>query len=204
MPQQKTLSSINTPHRTPAALASRALRNNATGMLSVSVQPPSFVSVPLARGARILNFLDRGTQLMKKARIATVSLPSLVKSPEKASKWVPWGTAICLGHGLKGGTVKRFVSILTVGILVQSAAIGGTVAISGSGTWNANTLVTDVSAPNATWSFSFDVSSPVADTTPEPVTNASYLLNGTPVVSETLTTVTFYDSGLNAIPFNGA
>jgi len=38
---------------------------------------------------------------MKKARIATVSLPSLVKSPEKASKWVPWGTAICLGHGLK-------------------------------------------------------------------------------------------------------
>jgi hypothetical protein len=92
--------------------------------------------------------------------------------------------------------VKRFVSILTVGILVQSAAIGGTVAISGSGTWNANTLVTDVSAPNATWSFSFDVSSPVADTTPEPVINASYLLNGTPVVSETLTTVTFYDSGL--------
>lgn len=95
--------------------------------------------------------------------------------------------------------MKRFVSILTVGILVQSAAIGGTVAISGSGTWNANTLVTDVSAPNATWSFSFDVSSPVADTTPEPVTNASYLLNGTPVVSETLTTVTFYDSGLNGL-----
>jgi hypothetical protein len=93
--------------------------------------------------------------------------------------------------------MKRFVSVLTVGILVQSAAIGGTVAISGSGTWNANTLVTDVSAPNATWSFSFDVSSPVADTTPEPVTNASYLLNGTPVVSEMLTTVTFYDSGLS-------
>ena len=34
--------------------------------------------------------------------------------------------------------MKRFVSILTVGILVQSAAIGGTVAISGSGTWNTN------------------------------------------------------------------
>ena len=97
--------------------------------------------------------------------------------------------------------MKRFVSILTVGILVQSAAIGGTVAISGSGTWNANTLVTDVSAPNATWSFSFDVSSPVPtdDSTPAAVTNASYSLNGTPVVSETLTTVTFFDSGFNGM-----
>jgi hypothetical protein len=97
--------------------------------------------------------------------------------------------------------VKRFVSILTVGFLVQSAAIGGTVAISGSGTWNANTLVTDVSAPNATWSFSFDVSSPVPtdDKTPAAVTNASYLLNGTPVVSETLTTVIFFDSGSNGM-----
>jgi hypothetical protein len=97
--------------------------------------------------------------------------------------------------------VKRFVSILTVGILVQSAAIGGTVAISGSGTWNASTLVTDVSAPNATWSFSFDVSSPVPtdDSTPAAVTNASYSLNGTPVVSETLTTVTFFDSSFNGM-----
>jgi hypothetical protein len=97
--------------------------------------------------------------------------------------------------------VKRFVSILTVGILVQSAAIGGTVAISGSGTWNANTLVTDVSAPDATWSFSFDVSSPVPtdDSTPAAVTNASYLLNGTPVVSETLTTVIFFDSGFSGM-----
>jgi len=94
-------SSINTAHPTPAALPSRAPRNAATDKLSVSGQRPSFVGVPLARGARILNFLDRGTHLMKKARIATVSLPSLVKSPEKASKWVPWGTAICLGHGLK-------------------------------------------------------------------------------------------------------
>jgi hypothetical protein len=97
--------------------------------------------------------------------------------------------------------VKRFVSILTVGILVQSAAIGGTVAISGSGTWNANTLVTDVSAPNATWSFSFDVSSPVPtdDSTPAAVINASYLLNGIPVVSETLTTVLFFDSGFDGM-----
>jgi hypothetical protein len=97
--------------------------------------------------------------------------------------------------------MKRFVSILTVGILVQSVAIGGTVAISGSGTWNASTLVTDVSAPNATWSFSFDVSSPVPtdDSTPAAVTNASYSLNGTPVVSETLTTVIFFDSGFSGM-----
>jgi MYXO-CTERM domain-containing protein len=97
--------------------------------------------------------------------------------------------------------VKRFVSILTVGILVQSAAIGGTVAISGSGTWNASTLVTDVSAPDATWSFSFDVNSPVPtdDSTPAAVTNASYLLNGTPVVSEALTTVIFFDSGFDGM-----
>ena len=43
--------SINTAHRTPAALPSRAPRNDAAGMLAVSVQPPRFVErAPRSRG----------------------------------------------------------------------------------------------------------------------------------------------------------
>jgi MYXO-CTERM domain-containing protein len=102
--------------------------------------------------------------------------------------------------------VKRFVSILTVGILVQSAAIGGTVSISGSGTWDATTTSTPLSAPGATWSFSLDLSSPVTPVTPEPVTNAAYLLNGTPVISETITSVSFFAGvsfGLFDLNFSG-
>jgi hypothetical protein len=104
--------------------------------------------------------------------------------------------------------VKRFVSILTVGILVQSAAIGATVPIAGLGTWDATTTSTPVSAPGAIWSFSFDVSSPITaiPLTPEPVTNASYSLNGTPVISETITSVSFFAGvsfGLFDLNFSG-
>lgn len=40
------------------------------------------------------------------------------------------------------------------------------------------------------------MSSPVVDTVPESVSNASYSLNGSPVLSETITSVTFYDISL--------
>lgn len=93
----------------------------------------------------------------------------------------------------------RLASILTVCMLAQTAAGGGTVQISGSGTWGPDAPSTALSAPGETWSFSFNATTPVDvqnGAATEPVSNPSYSLNGTPVVSETMSSVTFFDSSL--------
>lgn len=89
----------------------------------------------------------------------------------------------------------RFALMLAVCVLLPTAALGGTVTITGSGTWN-STIVssTGLSAPDATWSFSIEVASPVDPSLTESVTNASYSLNGTPV-SDTILSVSFFPGG---------
>jgi hypothetical protein len=101
----------------------------------------------------------------------------------------------------------RFAAVLTVCILLSSAAHAGEVLVTGSGTWGPNTITTPVSAPGDTWSISFDVSSPVPTdaVTSASFSNASYLLNGV-APSETISGVVFYptaQSGLFDLQFSG-
>lgn len=102
----------------------------------------------------------------------------------------------------------RFASILIVCMLAQTAASGGTVEISGSGTWDSTAPSTALSAAGKTWSFSFDVNvtTPIENLTTLSVSNPLYLLNGTPVVSETINTVQFFTTaafGLFNLGFSG-
>ncbi|ODT98150.1 MAG: hypothetical protein ABS79_06380 [Planctomycetes bacterium SCN 63-9] len=82
-----------------------------------------------------------------------------------------------------------------VAFLIQSASYGGTVSISGSGTWDANIDSNGIySAPNAPWSFSFEVESPIDPATRTgAVTNGQYFLNGL-LVADPIATVTFFPS----------
>jgi hypothetical protein len=92
----------------------------------------------------------------------------------------------------------RLATILGVCLAVQTAASGGTITISGSGTWDSTVASSGgLSAPGATWSFSFDVPDPLVNNPTSQVTHASYSLNGTPV-PYTITAVDFY-----SVDFNG-
>ena len=88
----------------------------------------------------------------------------------------------------------RFVTGLVVCLLSPSVLYGGAITITGSGTWD-NTIVSDsgVSAPGASWSFSFVVSSPLDPSLVAATTNSTYSLNGAPV-SGTFSFVEFYNA----------
>jgi hypothetical protein len=88
----------------------------------------------------------------------------------------------------------RLATILAVCLAIPTAASGGSITVSGYGTWD-STVSSDsgLSAPGATWSFSFDVSIPLPSNVNTPVTDASYALNGTPI-HDTITSAEFYGS----------
>jgi hypothetical protein len=86
----------------------------------------------------------------------------------------------------------RLATILAVCLAIQVPASGGTITISGSGTWDSTVSSSSgLSAPGATWSFSFDVPDPLVNKSRMNVTDAWYALNGTPV-HDTIASVEFY------------
>src|SRR5262245_54408052 len=94
-------------------------------------------------------------------------------------------------------------AVLAVACFTQAGASAGTIQITGSGTWGASAPTTVYSAPDASWSFSFEVPDPLDANPTSMVTNASYLLNGAPI-SRTITSVEFYslsDLGLFNLSF---
>lgn len=94
--------------------------------------------------------------------------------------------------------------VAALAFLVPAVAEAGPITITGSGTWDSSApTIGDLSAPNATWSFSFTVPDPLPNTITS-VTNGQYLLNGNPV-SETIAQVIFYptsNAGLFDIVFS--
>jgi len=86
---------------------------------------------------------------------------------------------------------KLVGAVLAIACFTQVGANGGTIQITGSGTWGASAPTTVYSAPNESWSFSFDVPDPLDANPTSMVTNASYLLDGAPI-SRTITAVQFY------------
>src|SRR5262249_28476229 len=90
------------------------------------------------------------------------------------------------------GFWMRLATILAVCLAVQVTANGGTITISGSGTWDSTVASSSgLSAPGATWSFSFGVPDPLGNQSRTDVTDAWYALNGMPV-PDTITSVEFY------------
>ena len=82
-------------------------------------------------------------------------------------------------------------AVLAVACFTQAVANAGMTQITGSGTWGASAPTTVYSAPNESWSFSFDVPDPLDANPTSMVTNASYLLDGAPI-GRTITSVQFY------------
>ena len=64
---------------------------------------------------------------------------------------------------------------------------------SGSGVWGSTAPTSAYSAPLDTWSFSFDLPSPIAGNPTTEATNFSYTLNGT-AVNGAPSSITFFDS----------
>jgi MYXO-CTERM domain-containing protein len=86
----------------------------------------------------------------------------------------------------------RLATILAVCLVVQTTAGGGTIMISGFGTWDGTVSSSSgLTAPGATWSFSLDVPDPLVTGMTSQVTDSSYSLNGTPI-HDTITSVEFY------------
>lgn len=92
------------------------------------------------------------------------------------------------------------VLLITVSVLLLSvSAAKADSVISAIGTWGDGTPTTSESAPGATWSFSFVVSDPATDATPngggfetQQVSEFAYFLNGSPI-SVTLLDAIFFD-----------
>jgi hypothetical protein len=75
---------------------------------------------------------------------------------------------------------------IAVGALaVNDSASAREITISGSGVWAANAAVTTESAPNESWSFSFDVPNPTDTNPTASLSNFSYALNGVTVATGT-------------------
>jgi MYXO-CTERM domain-containing protein len=98
--------------------------------------------------------------------------------------------------------MRQVASLLTLALAstVCSAASAGTIAISGSGAWGPHTPSTTLSAPDATWSFTFDVPDPLPGTIDmygeytSTVSKSQYLLNGF-AVNDTIESLTYYSAG---------
>ncbi len=89
--------------------------------------------------------------------------------------------------------MRTLVWAMALCLLTETMASAGSIMVSGSGTWSDSAPTTEVSAPNATWSFSFDVQSPLANYALTPVTDGVYLLNGNSITaSDPMTLATFY------------
>jgi hypothetical protein len=104
--------------------------------------------------------------------------------------------------------MMRHVAMVGILLLTQGAARGDTFLVTGSGTWASDAPTTALSAPDATWSFSYDETTPLNAFPSGPIgnpTNFSYELNGTPV-AEPLAGVEYFatvDFGLLSLSFSG-
>ena len=74
---------------------------------------------------------------------------------------------------------------------VAGHAVAGTVLFTGSGTWGDSAPSTPYSAPDESWSFSFDLPNPIATNPTTQATDFVYDLSGSPV-STPLLSVTFF------------
>ncbi len=89
--------------------------------------------------------------------------------------------------------MRTLAWVVVLSLVTATVASAESIVISGSGTWSANAPSTEISAPNATWSFSFDVQSPLANYALTPVSDGVYLLNGTSITaSDPMTLATFF------------
>ena len=70
-------------------------------------------------------------------------------------------------------------------LAVNDSASAREITISGSGVWGANAPVTNESAPNESWSFSFNVPNPTDTNPTASLSNFTYSLNGVTVATGT-------------------
>jgi hypothetical protein len=85
-------------------------------------------------------------------------------------------------------------STMSLALLAQPRQAAA-VEISGSGVWGATTPVSTYSAPNDSFSFSFDLPSPTESNPSSLITNLTYDLNGVDVASTAdAPLITFYDT----------
>ena len=112
--------------------------------------------------------------------------------------------------------LKRFGIFAVVLAFLPTASFADVLLVQDSGTWGSTAPTTTWSAASESWSFSFEVNSnptPAANTPGvgfeiSPVSDFTYMLNGSPVAT-TPTDVLFFntvgsDGGLMEIDFSGA
>jgi hypothetical protein len=97
--------------------------------------------------------------------------------------------------------MKRILSVIALASLASISWAQSSLSVSGSGTFDPYVPTTAESAPNASWNFSFDVSSTPAVSNVYPgvsfdtsFSDFSYYLNGAPVTT-TLTELTWFNAG---------
>ncbi len=101
-----------------------------------------------------------------------------------------------------GMTIRKLGLVLAM-LSISTAANAAQAVIFGSGTFSDAAPSTATTAPNGTWSFSFNLPNPIASNPVYEVTNFSYLLNGTPIAIG-LSNVKFFnadDGGLFDLNF---
>jgi len=96
-----------------------------------------------------------------------------------------------------GMTIKRLGLVLAM-LSISTAANAAQAVIFGSGTFNDAAPSTATTAPNGTWSFSFNLPNPIASNPVYEVTNFSYSLNGTPIAIG-LSNVKFYNDEVGGL-----
>ena len=84
----------------------------------------------------------------------------------------------------------RLIWIVALTLLAPAAAQAG-LTVTGSGNFNGTALVTDVTAPNASFQFSFQTSGTLDASNTAGITGFQYSLGGSPVAA-TADSVTFY------------
>jgi PEP-CTERM motif len=104
---------------------------------------------------------------------------------------------------MKGIDMRTLLMGMAFAAVIGAAgnAAAGTVFFSGSGTWGASAPVTPYSAPDESWSFSFDLPNPIASNPTTQATDFVYDLNGSPV-STPLQSIIFFTSGLFNLIFS--
>jgi PEP-CTERM motif len=89
--------------------------------------------------------------------------------------------------------MKRFCWTLVLIGTFAATARGGEVTVSGAGMWGSDAPTTAYSAPDTSWSFSVNVANPVDGVPTFSISNAVYLLGGSPA-GAAMTSIFFYTS----------
>jgi hypothetical protein len=87
----------------------------------------------------------------------------------------------------------RALMTLAFVFFVAAVAKADTMSITASGTWDGLAPTSPESAPDASWSFSFDVTTPLAPDDTATFTNFSFRLDGAPVATQA-SFLKFFDS----------